>query len=177
MDNKIINQVIEDMQKWWAPRPQRFPGPYSVDEFRAKIREDADGVEPPEMDPPVFHFHHDMRPENVIVSIPSESFPGVHVAGIIDWEQAGFYPKLYIMLDIYKPLGGYLVSLPDDQENPDPDVTYDYNDRLANAIEDVGGLPKGAMLETWYFELKRGWDRANARRREEHRARVAARTT
>ena len=130
------------------------------------------------MDLPVFHFHHDdMGPENVIVSVPSDLSPGVHVAGIIDWEQAGFYPKFYIMLDIYKPLGGYLVSLPNDQENPDPESTCDYSDRLASAVEDVGGFPNGVMIQNWYLELKRGWDRENARRGEEYRARVAAKST
>ena len=129
------------------------------------------------MDLLVFHFQHDdTGPENVIVSGPSDSSPGVHVAGIIDWEQAGFCPKLYIMLDIYKPLEGYLVSLPNDQ-NPDPESTDDYSDRLANAVEDVGKFPKGVMMQNWYLELKRGWDTANARRGGEYRVRIAAKST
>ena len=142
----------------WGPIPAVIPGPFTVSEFREYLLADSDGVEPPEMDAE-FHFtHEDLSPTNVILSgteIPkSEDESHVHVASIIDWEAAGFYPKFWIALYLLHPNGAHWLSLDEEQCRTDVNLAMQYAVMVSRSLTKLGWPSGGEMFPWWRNFIK-----------------------
>ena len=96
-----------------------------------------------------FHFYHpDLGPTNIIISDDGS------VAGIIDWEAAGFYPRFWIAtkpafgpgLDFDPPVAGF--------EDPE------WRRRLRAELENLG-FPHAAFWWMKWFEARRAQSRPN----------------
>ncbi|MCJ1236126.1 hypothetical protein MMC14_004103 [Varicellaria rhodocarpa] len=99
-----------------------------------------------------FHlYHNDMGPGNIIVSgtdIPKEDRKShVHVAGIIDWERAGFYPRFWVVFHIEAGKENFFVSLTDEQYKTLGWYLYHYGHNLKLSLERRGFLSTGSLDE------------------------------
>ena len=165
----------------WAPRspweanPGSWPGPFHPDEFRQHLTEVSDGVEPPEIGSQFYLYHGDPTPSNVIVTgtetakapedaeeEEEEGVSHVHVAGIIDWEMAGFYPEFWILLFPVMPMTGFELSLSMEQMQGDLKVAVqqaaEYRDGLEHALAQ-GDLERVYALMRWWGAFDAGHGR------------------
>ena len=87
--------------------------PFTAEELREQLRKASNGIEPPEFGPEFHLFHCDMGTNNVILSgtdeARTEGESHVHVAGIVGWRYAGFFPKFWITT--FPIISGCLYSL------------------------------------------------------------------
>ena len=129
------------------------PGPYTAEEFCENLRKASDGLEPPEFGPEFHLFHNDMGPSNVMISGTDEPHTEgkshVHVAGIFDWEHAGFYPKFWITLILLIPGLNYVLSLTEEQMQEDMHLYGEYLLALDAELQEVG-FQSGFDFEPWW---------------------------
>ena len=129
------------------------PGPYTAEEFREHLRKASDGLEPPEFGPEFHLYHNDMGPTNVMISGTDEPHTEgkshVHIAGIFDWERAGFYPKFWITLVPILPGGGYCLGLTEEQMEEDMSLCSGYVLGMDAALQEVG-FQSGFDFGTWW---------------------------
>ncbi|SLM35102.1 Protein kinase-like domain [Lasallia pustulata] len=118
--------------------------PFTAEELREHMRNVSNGIEPPEFGPEFHLFHANTSPSNVLLSgtdeARTEGKSHVHVAGIVDWHDAGFYPKFWIttLPFIRHPI--YYLSVTQEQlESPKyPYWAGSYRDCLRRAMEKLG---------------------------------------
>ena len=164
----------------WEPVPGGWPGPFTPDEFREHLKEVSDGLEPPEFGSQFHLYHGDPTPENIIVTgaeIPkaadSENVSHVHVAGIIDWEKAGFYPDFWALLYPTLSVSGFELSLTMEQMIEDMQQTAQYRDALFRVLVllDADTVESYNAAQTWWaifdaarmrFVVRRAQDRLKA---------------
>ena len=156
----------------WGPVIGGAPGPFTPSELREFLLEISNGVEPPEMDDE-FHFTHgDLSPTNVILSgteIPkSLDKSHVHVASVIDWERAAFYPKFWIALYLFHPTGAHWLSLGEEQYRENVNLVAEYA-VMVNMVLTKLGWPSGGEMLPWLREFVEGRNAVNARRAEERK--------
>ncbi|MCJ1384696.1 hypothetical protein MMC17_007814 [Xylographa soralifera] len=164
----------------WDHDLQDVPGPLTADELREQMSTISGGA--PIMDlSPVFHLYHgDLSPTNVVLSVGEKPEDGgereVTVAGIIDWEMAGFVPVWWITLYPCLSHGAYWLTLPAPEIDPDPDwnITWDYVLMLNDMMQDYG-YESGLKHMDWYTE----YEEAIIRQREQafKEAKLAGRLT
>lgn len=163
--------------RMFDPRPDGWPGPFTAEELREHMREISEGVEPPEFGPDFHLFHNDMSPENVILSgtdePKEEGKSHVHVAAIIDWAEAAFFPKFWISLRLTIP-GGYFLYLSIEQMETDRDQCAQYIRGLNRELENLG-FPHGQDFEPWHKAHDKGYGKVCGRRLKE--AKDAGRVT
>ena len=153
----LLDHSYPTDKNMYDPIPEPLPGPLTVAEFRANMRLASEGVEPPEMDPPLFHlYHNDMSPGNIFLSgtdIPKEKgCSHVHVSAIIDWERTGFYPRFWITQHMDEAKENFWLSY------GDPD---DLRRELKLSLEQVE-FPGGDGLRDWWSRHHKGrWNFIN----------------
>ena len=156
----LLNHPAPLVEDTWDPIHEPLPGPLTVEEFRAGICQGSDGVEPPAMDSEFHLYHNDMSPGNIILSgtdKPKEVGKShVHVAGIIDWERAGFYPKFWISyhLKVVKPI--FYLSLTLEQIETLDSGYYDYYGNNLMLSLERRGFPKSTNLDDWWSRHREG---------------------
>ena len=156
VDSFMLKYEIKTATGVWEVILDEFPGPFTVDEFRGEMCR-CGGVEPPEMDSE-FHFvHRDMGPTNVIIQKANELLENGdnkwRVAGIIDWEMAGFYPKFFITCHLIAGNGHYVIDAPDHIDNK-PMWRGHYASLLDRSLR-IAGLQGGHNFQSWYSIHKR----------------------
>ena len=107
----------------FLPYDGEWHEPFTAEELREQLRKASNGIEPPEFGPEFHLFHGDLGPSNVILSgmdePRTEGESHVHVAGIVDWQYAGFYPKFWITTLPLLPHPQYALSVTMEQmESP-----------------------------------------------------------
>ena len=156
-DDRLIRDPLEVREHGWEPYQHPWPGPFTPEKFREHLLEVSDGVEPPEVGQE-FHFYHcDLSPTNIIVT-SLEKVEGeerqVHVAAIIDWEDAGFYPKFWIPFWVVNPLLTFALSVSEAQFKENPNIFEQYQGTLLICLEEVG-FPDGDDFGPWYDEFSK----------------------
>ena len=147
-----------------------WPGPFTISEFRKFLKDTSDGVDPPEFDSQFHLYQGDPTPENIIVSGSETSKAAdseggvsqVHVAGIIDWERAGFYPDFWSLLHPHVPMGGFELSITWEQYDEDPEVMGDYIDKLLSGLVYGDGCENFERFEAlgeWWGKFEEGRNR------------------
>lgn len=88
----------EDSHPSWKPH---LIGPFSLPTFRRYLKRISQLPVPRVGN--AFHFYHaDLGPTNILVSDDGQ------VSAVLDWESAGFYPRLWISLKPHISAGFYL---------------------------------------------------------------------
>ncbi|SLM34717.1 Protein kinase-like domain [Lasallia pustulata] len=131
--------------------------PFTADELREQLRKASNGIEPPEFGPEFHLFHRDMSAENVILSgtdeARTEGKSHVHVAGIVGWRYAGFYPKFWITTFPCLPIPKYTLSATEEQL-ASPERTYwiwSYMQSLDRAMVELG-FQNGLDGRSWWIK-------------------------
>ena len=152
VDSYVLDYKIETATGAWAPILDKFPGPFTVDEFRIEMQKVSGALEPPEMDSEFHFYHRDMGPTNVIVEETDELLLNGEkkwrIAGIIDWEMAAFYPKFFITCHIRHSPGHYDITLPDGLNLPS-NYRNHYSMMLNRGLQHAG-LQSGDQYKSWY---------------------------
>ena len=154
----------------WALVSGVIPGPFTSSELHEHLLTESDGVEPPEMDAE-FHFTHgDLSPGNVILygtEIPkSKDKSHVHVASIIDWERAAFYPKFWITLYLVHPLGVHRLTLDENQLRENVNLTWEYARMVSGVLVELE-WPYGGTMIPWLRKFMEGRNQVSRRRGKE----------
>ncbi|SLM34723.1 Protein kinase-like domain [Lasallia pustulata] len=118
--------------------------PFTAEELREHMRNVSNGIEPPECGPEFHLFHANMGPSNVLLSGMDKAHTkrksNVHIAGIVDWHYAGFYPKFWITTLPLIELPIYYLSVTQEQM-VSPKYDYwvsSYMDCLHRAMKKLG---------------------------------------
>ena len=156
----------EGMTGMWDPVYGGWPGPFSHSELREYLKETSDGVEAPEFEPQFQLYQGDPTPENIIVTgaeTSNAAEPGslgqVRIAGIIDWERAGFYPDFWSLLHPNVPVSGFELSLTMEQIVDDPYQRAQYRDKLLSGLAYCDGTNHAARfqaLNEWWGNFDSG---------------------
>ena len=156
----------EGLTGMWDPVYGGCPGPFSSSDFREYLKETSDGVEPPKYEPQFQLYQGDPTPGNIIITgaetsnaAKPDSLGQVHVAGIIDWERAGFYPDFWSLLHPYVPVSGFELSLTMEQMEDDPAQTNQYSHNLIRGLAFCDGADHGARfiaLAEWWKKFDAG---------------------
>ena len=156
----------EGMTGMWDPVYGGWPGPFSHSEFRKYLKETSDDVEPPEYEPQFQLYQGDPTPENIIVTGAETSNAAephskgqVLVAGIIDWERAGFYPDFWSLLHPSIPVSGFELSLTMEQIEDDPYQQGQYRDNLLRGLlygDNANHVTRFEALKKWWRDFHAG---------------------
>ena len=84
-----------------------------------------------DMDAAFYITHADLSPTNIILSgtaVPKseDGASYVHIAAIVDWESAAFYPRFWIALYLVHPLGAHWLTLGDEQYRENVNLATQY---------------------------------------------------
>ena len=150
----------------WDPDTRALPGPLTPEQFREQMSY-VSGVEKIPDVGNVFHlFHGDMSPSNVLLSVGERDSEGereVHVAGIIDWELAGYVPHWWLTLCPSVRNGAYTLSLSAEQMDADLNLAWDYVLKLNASMKEYG-WECGSTHGLWFTDYCDGKDRQEERR-------------
>ena len=168
----------------WDPVPGGWPGPFTHDEFHAYLKETTEGLEPPEFDSQFHLYQGDPTPENIIITgaelsqaTALTSSSQVHVAAIIDWERAGFYPDFWMLLHPSVPASGFELSTTVEQREKDPSLMVEYRDNLLSALtylDDPNHLERCEALDAWWLKFEPARIDYLRRKARERREAIAA---
>ena len=159
--------------KKWDADKQGTSGPLTPEQLREHMSRVSGGEEILDVGTEFHLFHGDMGPGNVILSVGERDGEGkrdVSVAGIIDWELAGFVPHWWLTLYPVLPHGNYALSLSDEQMDTNINLAWNYVSKLNVAMQEYGwecGRTHGA----WFAKYNEG-----RHRQEEQRYREAKST-
>ena len=169
----------------WEPIRGGWPGPFIHDEFKAYLKETTDGIEPPEFGPQFHLYQGDPTPQNIIVTgaelsqtTAPKSPSQVKIAGIIDWERAGFYPDFWSLLHPNIPDTGFELSLTQEQMDDDEEQTMQYRNHLLSALTYIDGTNHAARfvaLTEWWGKFGEGRVNHLVRKAKERHAAVQRR--
>ncbi|KAI4129881.1 MAG: hypothetical protein LQ347_003596 [Umbilicaria vellea] len=162
----------DPLLRTYDPNPNGWPGPLTAEELGDYIRTSSEGCEPLEIGPDFHFYHNDPSPGNIIVSgtdeAQTEGESHVHVAGIIDWERAAFFPKWWITLYLLIP-GACCVSLTEKQIMNDFSQRNQYKDFLMEALLGLG-FQSGHDYMPWFTKFLVARGKVHARRFKEAEA-------
>ena len=131
--------------------------PFTAEEVREHMRQASNGIEPPDFGPEFHLFHANMGPSNVILSGTDEARTKgkshLHVACIVDWQFAGFYPKFWITTLPLIPIPVYSLSVTLEQM-ASPELYHwvgSYIHRLRRAMRELG-FQNDSNGQSWWIE-------------------------
>ena len=129
------------LEPYLSPRDSQFVGLLTQKECERYFSEPSEECPTIEED---FHFYHpDLGPSNIIISNDGK------VAGILDWESAGYYPSFWIATKpTVSPAFNFYPQIPEHED-------HEWRKRLRDELKQVGY----SQIGEWYIKWLRSASR------------------